>query len=1318
MVSTSYHGDHSNVADPAKTAPAPRPERLTRSQQDDLIAWAKVWHDAGCAVHPSKVDGSKYAVAVRHGSPDRQPDVFPDTYQSGRLAGMPHPRAGQANPEAGQYGYGWGRIKDGEMPPLTVDQIAAFIRGGKSDGIGIICGRVSGGVFMLEAEGRARGLLPKVREAAERLGHLHLLERLAAGCVDESPSGGLHFYLRADDGIGPGNVVLAARPAQSAEQGRDVLFETRGHGGWSVVAPSAGRTHKNGKPYRFVRGGPSTIPTFTQDEISSLFDIFRAVDEMPVQPVVERQPAKPVQFTNDDGLKPGDDFNQRASWDDILTGWKKGQTVGDRTHWIRPGKSHGTSATTTADVLCCFSSNTPLPQFNNSTGDNALSKFATYAHLNHGGDFSAAARDLWDRGYGSRGNDGGPADDRPVPVEPRPMPAGDCRTLDDWRAEVAERRAVAVRQPGMHMDRSPTGSGKTHATIAALRQASSSLTVLPTHANVVERVQEMQAQGLPAVAFPELTPDTCQQFDLASQARSLGIGVGAAVCPGCPFNRIPNPRYPGLKANGKQEPKTLPGPCHGADQYLGMMKEASQADHRVGTHERLRRSSRAAEGVKVVVIDETPEAVVAPTLTVSVRQLGAVDHLAHGIRHYWHSEATVDQKAFAAAMQGVVAAIHTACSGATTAGTVQVELPQGHTVPDNWQRLLMDSIRQVGVGDDLDAEALTLVTKAAAGELLTLEVVTDLTRTNRLMHFVVGSWRPALPADAAVILLDATGNADDIAAVVGQPVNDCTPAGHLPTQQRVVQIDTDISKGGNSRKGGTSAATVAGLIDAFLSDHPEVQRLGIIGHQPHIKALIDGGELGAASRSRLAKWCWFGQGPDRASNDWHQACDHLLVLGTPRANPGTYRRWLVQHGLHAAAGKVDGDWGAKDWEAVTVDGVPTTVHGAGYRDADWHRAYTAVCRSTLHQVVGRGRPILPDGIPVTILSNEPTQYPVAPSLTTTPAAARETVEILLGMGSQTAPSLPGLCAKSPIGDSYRGFCASGPWPTATCVQAIMAAAGINRRAAEVRLAQCREAGLLTRPKRGWWAIAGAESVPVPEAPPSTPRPAEVSLTAPAVVITATGPVAPAPTMDVVADRTTDTTTTTCTSTVQPADAPEFDDLLALIDERAAIIEFDGGLDRETAERLAREMVLGRDQPAPQIDNDDAIVVAADHAGLAVRSQPFVGQVLGRLTGTVRLIDDRDDPFAGQRHRQQPRHPGACQCGQSDWVHVPIHGGKSIRVDCRHCDRFGWFGVWYGKRLPGPSPEAPAPTSGEPRQQTNRLSFLAMSPPPMPLVAAG
>lgn len=1313
MVSTSYTAGHSGAGAHGNPAIPSRPERLTRQQQADLIAWVQDWYDAGCAVHPAKTDGSKMPVAVQGGSHDLVPPTFPDVYPSGKWAGTPHPRAGQPNPEAGQHGYGWGRIATGDMPRLTVAQVAAIIRAGRADGIGVICGRASNGVFMLEAEGRARDLLPKVRESAERLGCLHLLERLAAGCVDESPSGGLHFYLRSDDGAVAGNTVLAARPEAGAEHGRLVLFETRGQGGWSAVAPSAGRTHKSGKPYRFVRGGPSTIPTFTQDEISLLYQVFQSVDEMPAPTAPEVRPAAIARRERPAGdILPGEDFNLRATWRELLPDWKAGQVVGDRQHWTRPGKNHGTSATTTADVLCCFSSSAGLPVFNPKTGENALSKFAVYAHLNHGGDFAAAARELWRQGYGSRQQDDGQDDGgQPVVVEPQPVPTGPVRSLADWRAEVAARMVDAVTTPGMlSLNRSPTGTGKSTAINRALPLVSSSLTVLPTHTLCREQVAALRADGIDAVAYPELTADNCQQFDAASQAQRLGLVAGAAVCPTCPFK------------DG----------CT----YRAEVKRAESAPRRFATGERLRRSSKCAEGVQTVVIDEQPEAVLAPTLTVSVGQVTPVETLAHAIRNHWYSTATPDQKSFAGALLDVVAAIHATCAEVKTAGTRRVDLMVAHQVPKNWQRLLFESIGQVGVGDNLEADALSLVTKAAAGELVSLEIVTDLTRKGRLMHFVVGGWRPTLPADAAVVCLDATGNADDIAAVVGQPVVDCTPAGHLAPVHPVVQIPDDISRT-------TASSTVAGQVEAFLAANPEVQRLGIIGHSTHIRDLIDGGLLSEPARARIVKWCYFGQGPDRGSNDWHQkpdgspACDHLLRLGTPRANPGDYRRWLVQHGLHDAAGKPDGDWGPRDWEAVTVDGAPVTVPGAGYRDPDWHRAYAAISRAAGAQCDGRGRAILAEGIPVTVLSNEPGPYPIAPSLATTPAAARETVEIVRDLARQQSGPLLAGSAKNPIGNPYRENCAYAPVPAGDCLRAIMAAAGIDRRAAQVRLAQCLKSGLLVRapsadgrPRRGWYALPEStgttppEALPVPPAPVADqrcPRPAPALVQPPvqAVVISTAAPPCQPVVVDVVAESTPDTTTATCTSTVPSTPAGSFDDLVALVEERAAILEHDAGHDRETADRLAREMILGRDtHPATAVSPNDDIVAGVDTASLAARSNPYVRQVLDRFPGTVRVIDDRGDPFARLRTRAAPAKPGTCRCGHDDWVQVPIHGGRSTRIDCRHCDRFGWFAVWYGRRLPGPFDDAQAVAQPSKPAGPVGLSFMPAAPVDQVLSPAG
>ena len=107
-------------------------------------------------------------------------------------------------------------------------------------------------------------------------------------------------------------------------------------------------------------------------------------------PVTPRNPA-----LKHDGDRPGDLLAASTSWHEILEpiGWTLVGSRGNVGHWRRPGKLGGTiSATTNArgtDRLHVFSSNaSPFEP------DTSYTKFAAFALLAHGGNFSAAARAL------------------------------------------------------------------------------------------------------------------------------------------------------------------------------------------------------------------------------------------------------------------------------------------------------------------------------------------------------------------------------------------------------------------------------------------------------------------------------------------------------------------------------------------------------------------------------------------------------------------------------------------------------------------------------------------------------------------------------------------------------------------------------------------------------------------------------------------------------------------------------------------------------------------------------------------------------------
>lgn len=348
----------------------------------DLQTAAREWYDAGYCVVPSHEDGGKRP---------------------------------------------FGRWKSYQAARLPWADLEALLTTGHYTGIGVLTGATSGHVEMIELEGpmdaaveRLGKVAAKARDYAE-VGMPDLLTRIASGCVEQSAGGGLHLFIRVTDGPAMGNTKLAM-------SGGKVVSETRGEGGFVVVAPTPARNgHPEGASYLFINGGhPAKTVEVTTEERDMLHLLFTlALDESEPEPVTA--PASPTSAPRE-GLSAFDDYRQRVTWRDILAplGWREGPTMADgRTHWTRPGGQgfEGTSATTIEDgPMFVFSTSVAMPQ------EVGLSKGQVYAHLHHGGDMSTAARTLAAEGYGD------------------PLPS---RELPAWEAELdpdatPEEKAEAV----------------------------------------------------------------------------------------------------------------------------------------------------------------------------------------------------------------------------------------------------------------------------------------------------------------------------------------------------------------------------------------------------------------------------------------------------------------------------------------------------------------------------------------------------------------------------------------------------------------------------------------------------------------------------------------------------------------------------------------------------------------------------------------------------------------------------------------------------------------------------------------------------------
>jgi len=252
-------------------------------------------------------------------------------------------------------------------------------------GIGVIAGAVSGNLEVLDFDhwDTYQAFLARAQEQ----GLEALVSRIRAGYEEQTPKPGAHLLWRCSTIAG--NLKLACT------QTYQTLIETRGEGGFCILAPSHGTVHESGKPYRRLQGGWESIVTLTPTERDAVLTLCRSFDESPLRP--EYHPP-PTQSPTQNGTRPGDLFAAATSWREILEphGWQWVRRIGEVDHWRRPGKQRDVSATTNyagSDCFYCFSSST---QFDTTKG---YQKFSVYTLLNHNGDYAAAAQALARKGF-------------------------------------------------------------------------------------------------------------------------------------------------------------------------------------------------------------------------------------------------------------------------------------------------------------------------------------------------------------------------------------------------------------------------------------------------------------------------------------------------------------------------------------------------------------------------------------------------------------------------------------------------------------------------------------------------------------------------------------------------------------------------------------------------------------------------------------------------------------------------------------------------------------------------------------------------------
>lgn len=266
------------------------------------------------------------------------------------------------------------------------------------DAIGVVTGKASN-ALLIELEGRAvaDGAFELLSDLANASGIAELWQRVVNGLAIDTPSGGIHLWVSC---MNEGYEYPPNQPLAKNDTG-EVLAETRGEGGFAIVAPSYGRKgHPEGSRYEFrtredgSRCQPEDAATVTGAEIELLLDFIRNVLSTQAELELDRSPAHKG---DTDRLRPGDDFNARVDFAQLLAeeGWSWVHSAGERDFYRRPNKGEGVSGNLKSNVFYNHSTSV-----GNLPAGKAFTPFAFYTHTKHGGDYKAAAKALASENYG------------------------------------------------------------------------------------------------------------------------------------------------------------------------------------------------------------------------------------------------------------------------------------------------------------------------------------------------------------------------------------------------------------------------------------------------------------------------------------------------------------------------------------------------------------------------------------------------------------------------------------------------------------------------------------------------------------------------------------------------------------------------------------------------------------------------------------------------------------------------------------------------------------------------------------------------------
>jgi len=303
--------------------------------------------------------------------------------------------------------------KEKQSQRIKEEEVESLFSGANVKGLAIICGAISGNLEVIDVDCK----YDVSGELWVNIKNLIKLEDITSEVynsllIAKTVNNGYHIIYRCDE------IEGNQRLAFSVEG--DCIIETRGEGGYIIAHPSTG--------YEFIQGTIEEIPTINPLQRKKLLEIAESLSY--VEPTIEEAEGVKLEVTT--GLSCWDDYNQKMTTDDVLSllkahNWSevKKDRQG-RVYVLRPENVEPSTAKysgnisrikkgeTEISLFSVFTDNgapftenvmldgKPVKNKNGKFKKQAYTPFAVYTLLEHKGDYSKSAKELYRLGYGDR----------------------------------------------------------------------------------------------------------------------------------------------------------------------------------------------------------------------------------------------------------------------------------------------------------------------------------------------------------------------------------------------------------------------------------------------------------------------------------------------------------------------------------------------------------------------------------------------------------------------------------------------------------------------------------------------------------------------------------------------------------------------------------------------------------------------------------------------------------------------------------------------------------------------------------------------------